>query len=94
MLRKRFLLFIYLEGMTEGEGLLNHNGENAAGPSGIREPGAIIPKLDGEGGNAGGTSASARNRLSRSLWPPGIPYHGPQRELLQFLSNILFPFSN
>jgi hypothetical protein len=27
----------------------------------------------------GGSSSSGRNRLSRSLWPPGIPYHGPQQ---------------
>ena len=32
---------------------------------------------NGSGGGSGG--GSARNRLSRSLWPPGIPYHGPQQ---------------
>ncbi|CAG7834078.1 unnamed protein product [Allacma fusca] len=66
------------------------NGENVPGPSGV---GGQLPDGDGSGGGGsgkedggnGGTggggsgSGSARNRLSRSLWPPGIPYHGPQQ---------------
>lgn len=64
--------------MSEGDGIPNPNGENAPGPSGLHpglEPGAIVPGSKADD-CSGGTSTSARNRLSRSLWPPGIPYHG------------------
>lgn len=32
-----------------------------------------------EGGVPSGGRGRGRNRLARSLWPPGIPYHGPQQ---------------
>ncbi|OXA63621.1 broad-complex core protein isoforms 1/2/3/4/5 [Folsomia candida] len=80
------------EGMSEGDGIPNPNGENAPGPSGLHpglEPGAIVPGSKADD-CSGGTSTSARNRLSRSLWPPGIPYHGPQQcpYCTRVLSNV------
>jgi len=66
------------------EGEPNPNGENVAGPStGSPAPALANPELSGskeEGSvNPDRLPGGPRNRLSRSLWPPGIPYHGPQQ---------------
>jgi len=67
-------------------GSVNPNGDGSLpGPSGV---GLNKDLLGLEGGpgvsgtelvKATGSGGSGRNRLSRSLWPPGIPYHGPQQ---------------
>lgn len=65
---------------------------NAAGPSNnmgnnlLSEPGSVLLKTEDGMPNSAlpphpphGEGGRGRNRLARSLWPPGIPYHGPQQ---------------
>ncbi len=66
--------------MGEGPGG-NPNGENIAGPSGTGSPALGNPDLSGGSKEDGAVNpervtGGPKNRLSRSLWPPGIPYHG------------------
>jgi hypothetical protein len=78
-----------------------NGGENIPGPSsgiagladGDEEGGGNMEsgkEESGNGGNAGGAGgAGGRSRLSRSLWPPGIPYHGTEGRDLIILSVLI-----
>jgi hypothetical protein len=89
------LLFFLPEGLNEIEGNPNGEVENAPGTS-AHPPGGdplgILPlKNDvGDGSLPPFLGGSGKNRLSRSLWPPGIPYHGPQQcpYCTRVLSNV------
>lgn len=91
---------INLGGTPNGESTGNSigTGLNAAG-SGIAgmEPGQAMMKSDDGMPNlpalplpASTGAGRGRNRLARSMWPPNVPYHGPQQcpYCSKFLSNV------
>jgi len=69
-----------------GESKVNPNGENVPGPSMMSSlPFPTISDSDKSkdlkptsNDNPAG-NLPPRNRFSRALWPPGVPYHGPQQ---------------